>query len=325
MSNKKIKVAFIFRKSNIFLSGNHFDNTYYHFFMNALKRNERIDVTYFPTEEVFDSNILKSKFDIVLLYANQQSGMPKKILNIQNLSIPVISMSGDPYIAKKNIHLHELWKIDYYFHFYHESLFYDLYPKKFPFKTIFFGIEPSLFQNVIPFYDRIKNKILNTGAIGNPAIPSKILAYLRSYKWNAYRVYRLRAKCNKLDYVDYNTTLSHEYVNDKFTQLLQQYCAVISATTFSPNMKYWESMASGCLTFMEITESNKGNTFGFIDGKTSVFINEKNYQQKFEEYLNDVNNPKWELIASQGRQFALKTFSNDQGVSKLVDLMEELL
>ena len=78
MLNKKIKVAFIFGKSNIFLSGNHFDNTYYHFFMNALKRNQRIDVTYFPTEEVFDSNILKSKFDIVLLYANQQSGMPKK-------------------------------------------------------------------------------------------------------------------------------------------------------------------------------------------------------------------------------------------------------
>ena len=52
---KKIRVAFIFESSNIFLSGHHFDNTYYHFFINALKRNERLEMTYFPTKEIFDA------------------------------------------------------------------------------------------------------------------------------------------------------------------------------------------------------------------------------------------------------------------------------
>ena len=40
----KIKVAFIYKADNIFLSGQHFDNTYYHFFMNALRRNKRLDI-----------------------------------------------------------------------------------------------------------------------------------------------------------------------------------------------------------------------------------------------------------------------------------------
>ena len=80
---KKIKVAFIYHKSNIFLSGNHFDNTYYHFYMNALKRNEKIEVVYFPTEDVFDASILKNKFDIILMWGNQPFGMPKEILGIQ--------------------------------------------------------------------------------------------------------------------------------------------------------------------------------------------------------------------------------------------------
>ena len=37
--NKKIRVAYIFHKNNIFLSGDHFDNTYYNFFIKALGRN----------------------------------------------------------------------------------------------------------------------------------------------------------------------------------------------------------------------------------------------------------------------------------------------
>ena len=61
---RKIKVAFIYKGSNIFLSGKHFDNTYYHFFMEALKRNQSLEMTYFPSETVFDASILKDKFVI---------------------------------------------------------------------------------------------------------------------------------------------------------------------------------------------------------------------------------------------------------------------
>ena len=52
----KIRLAFIYKGSHVFFSGKHFDNTYYHFFIDALKRNECLDVTYFPVENYFDAS-----------------------------------------------------------------------------------------------------------------------------------------------------------------------------------------------------------------------------------------------------------------------------
>ena len=66
-----------------------------------------------------------------------------------------------------------------------------------------------------------------------------------------------------------------------------QYCAAIAATTTNPNIKYWEIPAAGCLTFMEITEKNDGGVLGYEDGETAIFINEKNYKRKFDEYLSN--------------------------------------
>ena len=45
-------------------------------------------------------------------------------------------------------------------------------------------------------------------------------------------------------------------------------------------MKYKETPAAGCLTFMEITERNHGSFLGFEDGKSAVFIDESNYKRK---------------------------------------------
>ena len=55
------------------------------------------------------------------------------------------------------------------------------------------------------------------------------------------------------------------------------------------------------------------------------FINEKNYKEKFNEYLSDPNNPKWEIIANQGRKYVLENLNNDKAVISLVELMEEIL
>ena len=57
----KIRLAFIYKGSHVFFSGKHFDNTYYHFFIDALKRNECLDVTYFPVENYFDASKLKEE------------------------------------------------------------------------------------------------------------------------------------------------------------------------------------------------------------------------------------------------------------------------
>ena len=322
---EKMKIAFIYHKNNIFLTGKHFDNTYYNFFMKALKRNQLLKITDFPSETIFDASILKDKFDIILLWENSEFGMPKEIEGIQDLDIPVISRVSDPVRAPRSIKLHKKWKINYYYWMCHEDFFYELYPKEFKYKTIIYGLESSLYQNVKPFHERIKNKILLTGAIGNQKIFSRIINDIRKPKWNAFRFYYLRTLCSKLPYIDYFSTLSHKYINDMYPKLLEQYSSAITASSYSPNIKYLENSAAGCLTFMEITKKNKGHYFGFKDEETAIFIDENNYQEKFNEFLSNPENPKWEKIAKAGRNYVLKNLNNDKAVDSLVELMTSLI
>ena len=76
---------------------------------------------------------------------------------------------------------------------------------------------------------------------------------------------------------------------------------------------------------MEVTDTNYAKDLGFTDNETAIFINEKNYQSKFEEYLSDVNNKKWEEIADSGRKYVLNELTNDHAVNDLVELMTELI
>ena len=55
------------------------------------------------------------------------------------------------------------------------------------------------------------------------------------------------------------------------------------------------------------------------------FINEKNYQEKFEEFLESPDNPEWERIANSGREHVIKNFSNDVAVDSLVKLFKKIL
>lgn len=325
--NKKINVAFIYKKSNQLLSSRNYDTTYYHFFMNALKRNSRIDVTYLPAEKEIDIKGFKEKYDIILLYENWNGGAPDELIGINDLDIPVISRCGDFHAAKKydTISFHDKYKIDYYFGFNTKKLFHKFYPKNFKYKTIIYGLESSLYENITPFRNRIKNRILNSGAIGNNSFCSRFMNKFKPIHGNPYYEYRLRTKCVELTYVDYTSTLKHEFTGDKYTLLLQKYQASIAATTFGPTIKYWEIPAAGCLTFMEITEKNGGEYLGYIDGETAIFINEDNYKNKFEEFLKNSENSKWEKIANAGRRHALENLNNDKAVESLVDLMEELI
>ena len=323
---QKIKVAFIYKKSCEFLTGNHFANTYYHFFMEALKRNEDIDITYYPTGESFDVSQLKNNIDIILLFDNHSDNTPK-LIGIHDLTIPVICRSNDAHNAKwtGRIGFHDTFRIDYYFGYMTEKYFHEFYPKDYKYKTIVFGLEPKLYQDLTPFSKRIKNKILNSGATGNSKLHSRIINTLKNPQSNSYKHYKLRTMCNKLPCVEYTSTLQHQYVNDRFPELLSKYATSIAATTFFPTIRYLEIPAAGCLAFMEITDKNEGEFLGFEDGKTAIFINEKNYKEKFEEYLSDIENSKWEQIAKNGKEYVLNNLNNDIAVNSLVDLMRELI
>ncbi|RZD42053.1 MAG: hypothetical protein CXT78_10030 [Thaumarchaeota archaeon] len=308
------------------MTGTHFDNTYFHFFMDALQRNENLQVINFPTENSFDASILKNKFDVVLLWSNNWFGMPEEIIGIKDLEIPVVARAADPGDQNDAIKNHKKLKINYYFHFMPESYFHELYDNNFKFKTIVYGLESSLYQNLKSFDERKKNRILNTGACGSNKITNKIYWFLKDRTVdNPYIGYKLRTMVNKLSYVDYTTTLQHEYVNDKFPKLLEKYQCVIAACSDTPTINFWEKPAAGCLTFMEITKKNRGKYLGFVDGETAIFINENNYKDKLQEFLNDPNNHKWKKIASQGKEYTLKNLNNDKAVESLVEIFKGLV
>jgi hypothetical protein len=322
-----INVAVIYKKSYVFLTGKHFDKSLYYFFMEALKRNKKLDITYFPSETSFDVSEIKDRFDIILLPHNRTDGVPDELIGIAKLKIPVIARAGDPHEARKfdpKI-LHKKWKIDYYFNFMPKNYFYDFYPKDFRYKEILWGLEPRIYEKLKPFKDRIKDKILISGNVGKTSLKSRIANKIFNHKNSTYYFYKLRVKCRGLPYVHYSPMKNSKYENDDYPIYLSQYRASIAAATYYPVTKYFEIPASGCLTFMEVTKLNGCKYLGFKDGKTAIFINEKNYKEKFEEYINDVDNPKWEKIANAGREHVLKNLNSDIAVESLVELMNKVL
>ena len=321
---KKLKVAFIYKKNYPLVNQKIWYATHYNFFMKALKRNSKIEVTYFPCDNTFDISKYDGVFDVILLIINDSEATPD-IHGLDQVKIPVISGIGDPQENLPREEFDKKWKINAYFNWLDKDMFYKYYPKNFQYRQIFFGLESNLFKNVIPFNKRINDKILNSGAVGNTKTVSRLLNTLKNRNHNALNYYKLRTLCNKLSYVDYTPTLKHEFIRDKYTLLLQKYRAAISASTFFLVVKYFEMPASGCLTFMEITKKNNGEILGFKDDKSAIFINQDNYKEKFAEYLNDLENPKWEIIANNGREHALKNFDNDKAVNELVNLMEDVI
>ena len=328
-STTKIKVALIYKKSYNYFQPNHFDQTSYDFFFKALKRNIQLEISYYPCEKKFDVSKIKGICDVILLPNNSTDGSPDVLIGIKNSNIPVISRTGDPYDAEKykQIEFCEENKIDYLFSSHPHSLIYKYYPKNIRHKTVIIGLEPELYRNIPPFKTRIKDRILITGAMGRTDLRNRIANYILNPRRSGWYLYKLRTLCKDLDYVEYsgiNEKLS-DNKNQDYPAYTSKYRAIIAATTFYPTLKYWENAAAGCLTFMEITEKNNGYFLGYKDNETSVFINEKNYQTKLEEFISDPDNPKWEEIADAGREYTMNNLTNDQATNELVKLIDELI
>ena len=292
--------------------------------MNALNRHTELEMDYFPAEKQFDVSKLRSKFDIILLWENNSWGSPDELSGIQNIDIPVICRVNDAHDAKMKgkIPYHEKYKIDHYFGYLQEPFFHKYYPSSFKYKEIFYGVEPKLYENLTPFSTRIKDKILCSGAAASTSILHR-LKDIRRGAQSLWKLYKLRTKCIELPYIDYTTTLQHEFINDKYPLLLMKYRSSIAAHSLYPVIKYWESTAAGCLTFMEVTEKNQASILGFEDGKNAIFINEKNYTKKLSEFVSDPNNTKWSEIAENGRKYTMNNLTNDIAANLLVNLFKE--
>ena len=229
----KVRIAFIYDASNPFYTGRHFDNTTYEFLIKAMQRNKRIDYLIVPISQEYDAGgHLKGKCDAVILSGFRSHNMPK-IRGLRTLDVPVISRVGDFHDVSRygtGERNYDEYGVDCAFNFMSKKYFYRYYPSHMNYQTVFFGIEPSLYQNLVPFKNRIKDKILNSGAVqsspakwrvmgstclryardvlGNPEglqLKSRLLHPNRSF----YHHYKLRTDCNSLEYVTYGNNIAH--------------------------------------------------------------------------------------------------------------------
>ena len=324
----KIRIAVIYRKEFKFLSPTYRDNTLYYYFKHALKRNKKLHVEFFLAEEKFDTKILKNNFDVILLPDNRFPHIPSELLSIQETNIPVIARTGDPHTIKQynKLKIHESHKIKYYFGPMTENYFHKFWPKEINFKFIMAGLEPGLYQSLKPFNERISNKIVNTGNVGDMKIKSRIANTILNPRKSSWYFYRLRTLCNQLPYVDYSGMSGDSYINTDYPSYVSSYQSAIAASTYYAVIKYLELTAAGCLTFMEVSDNNRdAELLGFKDYENAIFINEKNYKEKFDEFLSNRDDHEWEKIAANGRIHTMKNLNNDKTVESLIELIEEVI
>ena len=327
----RIRVAFVYRPSWGYYNESGPVRNRYLFFFRALQRNRGLQVGYFPAEQRFDTEKLRGRYDIILC-TNSDKSTPH-LENVKRTGIPVVAHTHDPHHAKRwdLIGFHEKWGIDCCFNFMPSSYFYRHFPRDIRYRTITYGVEPDLFPDGPVFGDRIKDRILLTGALGERRravlAACGILSPARNLEWH---LYRLRRRCRGLPYVDYSGTVpgTGAYANGgqpDFASHLSRYRAAIAATRYYPTIKYYESTAAGCLTFMEVTGENDCGYLGFRDGETAVFIDFENYRSRFEEYLADPDDPRWGRIAARGRRHTMENLTNDGAAESLACLMRELV
>ena len=153
----------------------------------------------------------------------------------------------------------------------------------------------------------IANKILNPGK-------------------STWHFYKLRTMCNELSYVDYSGMKGGSYIHKDYPSYISSYKSAIAASTYYAVIKHLELTAAGCLTFMEVSNKNDdAEILGFKDYENAIFINEKNYKNKFEEFLSNPNDPLWEKIANNGRKHTLENLNNDKSVESLIELIEDVI
>ena len=292
-------------------------------------RNKNLEIDELDALKKIDISRLEREYDIVLLPGIDLATC-MFLREIKDSRIPVIARAGDPHdpLSYDVVGMADSLGVEWFFSFYSPTSFYKYHPKRFRYEIVHTGLEPSLYENTPDWEDRVPDKIVLSGALDKPDIVHK--AYYRIYlrrpralssDWH----YKLRTKCNKLPYVVYTRDVYPGENTNQLHAVLSMFNAAIAATTSHQTVKYKETPAAGCLTFMEVTERNGGSFLGYEDGKSAIFINESNYKKKFQEYLDSQNDPRWKRIAREGRRHALENLSNDVGVENLIRVMRKAM
>lgn len=301
-----------------------------YFFFDALPRYKHIDIDFIePCGSRLDVAQIADDYDVILLPGLTLATV-LALKGVREQSIPVIARADDPHTV---LHTDVVGrciatKVDHLFNHVGLKPFYKYYPAHFNYTQIPFGVEPSLYKTNTEWDSRVEDQIVVSGAMDRPGLMRFL--YYRVYQRRPAALspnhhYNLRTRCLRLPYVIHAKDIAYRECADQMPVVLGMFRAAIAATTQFTTIKYTETPAAGCLTFMEVTENNQADTLGYRDGETAIFINNLNYREKFQEYLNNTDNGKWQRIAEAGREYTLKNLTNDTAAEKIYQLMLQLL
>jgi len=294
-----MKLAFVYNIDDVGMSGTHWTNNAYRFFIKGLTRFAGIEHETFAVRQEVDCKRFAG-FDAVIFYSLENL-CP---IGLDKLNAIKVVRAPDPHaITLEWVQTVGRGKVDLIINHHTPEYMYSYLPTCLNYEQIIFGITKELHTN--PPFDKRLNAIVQAGEIGRD------------------QFYRLRKKCCALQGVEH-VTKSFGYTGDRYPALLSQYKAGIAACTVSSVYKYFEVPACGCLSFMEVNERNGCDNLGSVDGKSAVFISESNYKSKIAEYVADPDNPRWRAIARKGRQVVMTQYENEAQIAKLLRAIEEV-
>ena len=299
----------------------------YYFFGHAILNSKGLEVQQLDTlnrisisrlEEYYDGILILS-MDIVTSFA---------LKNVKDYNIMAITGSCDLYcILIQNVtRLANNFKIEWFFNFYPSAIFHEFYLKHFQYNATHVGLEPSLCTNEIlckertadkmAIYDMTDEKLNIVRMLCHNIYIRKLKTLLPSFQ------YKLRMKCNSLLYVVRTCEVGPSQSGKQLSNVLFTFRTTIVARTAYPSVRYKETPATECLTFMESIKRNHTTLYlGFIDDKNGVFVDESNYLKKSQECLDSKDSPRWKKMAHKGRKHVLENLCNNNSIEKLVNIM----
>ena len=323
-----IRVLALFSQYDEWFMPDHRDLALYNF-ANSLNKHPKMEVRLYAHSGTIPLDALVKEYDVIFLLSLDYSAVCA-LRNLPENRIPVVARMGDPHVATalpmfdwlkkcRVVHGVEKFPLSCIRMYYPESVLKD-------YTMIQYGIEPNLFDDcVIPWEERIANEVAISGVMPLKSLRGRFAESLIQKKdFRLSYHYKLRAKCMELDHVVNVTQLSKQMRSSDFPTLLGNYRAAIAAASWYPVIKYYETPASGCLTFMEVTEQNHCAEIGYEDEMNAVFINKDNYKKKIREYLKTPHDPKWKDIAKAGKEHTLKNLNNKKATDKLFTILQEV-
>ena len=313
------------------VNDSHLIKTEYYFFGHVILSGEILEIEQLDTlnrisilklEEYYDSILILS-MDTVASFA---------LKNVKDYNIMTITESCNLHciIVQKITELANNFEIEWFFYFYPSATFHEFYLKHFQYDATHVGLEPPLYTDKIlckertadkmTIYDITDEKLNIVRMLCHNIYVRKLKTLLPSFQ------YKLRMKYNNLLYVVRTYDVCPSHSSGQLDNVLYVFMTTVVAMTVYLTVRYKETSATECLTFMKsIKRNHTALHLGFKDDKNDVFVDESNYLKKFQECLYSKDGPKWKKIAHKGRKHVLENLYNGKSIEKIVNIMGKAL